>query len=53
MGGSHDVVVREADWESMDHGHFVGAQRGGDHKTVSAPRVNDGSVVVRGAVGGN
>ena len=53
MGGSHDVAVREANWESMGHGEFVGARRGGAQKMDSAPRVNDGSVVVGGAVGGN
>ena len=53
MRGSHDVAVREADWESMGHGHFVGARCGGAQKMDSAPRVNDGSVVVVGAVGRN
>ena len=53
MGGSHGVAVREANWESVFHGHFVGALRGGDHKIASAPRVNDGSVVVGGSVVGN
>ena len=52
MGGSHDVAVREADWESMGHGHFVGVRRGGAQKMASEPRVNNGSVVVDGAVGG-
>ena len=53
MGGSHDIAVREADWESMGHGHFVGAWRGGAQKMASAPRVNDGSVVFGRAVGRN
>ena len=53
MGGSHGVSVREADWESMGNGHFVGARRGGDQKMASAHRVNNGSVVVGWAVGGD
>ena len=53
MGGSHDVAVREADWDSVGHGQFVGAQRGGSQKRTIAPRVSDSSVVVGGAVGGN
>ena len=53
MGGLHDVVVRESDWGSMGHGHFVGALRGEAQKMASSPRVNDGYVVVGGSVGGN
>ena len=53
MGGSYCVAVREANWESVGHGHSVGARRGGDQKMASAPRVNDSSVVVGGAVGRN
>ena len=53
MGGSYCVAVREANWESVGHGHFVGAWRDGDQKMASAPRVNDSSVVVGGAVGRN
>ena len=53
MGSSHGVVVREADWESVGHGHFVSARRGGPQKMASAPIVNNGSVVVGGDVGGN
>ena len=53
MGGLHGVAVREAEWESVSHGHFVDARRGGDQKMASLPRVNDGSVVVGGDVGGN
>ena len=53
MGGSHDVAVREADWESIDHGNFFGARRGGPQKMASAPRVNDASVFVGGDVGRN
>ena len=51
MGGSHDVAVREADWDSVGHGQFVGAQRGGSQKMACAPRINDGSIVIGGAVG--
>ena len=53
MGVLHDVAVREAGWDSMCHGQFFGAQRGGTQKMASAPRVGDGSIVVGGAVGGN
>ena len=53
MGGSHDIAVREADWDSVGHGHFVGARRGGAQKMTSAPRVKNGSVVVGGNVSGN
>ena len=53
MGGSHGVSVRESDWESVGHRHFVGARIGGAQKMASIPRVNDGSVVIGGAVGGN
>ena len=53
MGGLHDVAVREADWEYMGHGHFVGAWRGGAQKMASALRVDDGSVVLGGDVGRN
>ena len=37
----------------MGHGHFVDARRGGDQKMASESRVNNGSVVIGGAVGGN
>ena len=53
MAGSHDFSVREANWGSMGHGHFVGARRGGAQKMGSAPRFKDGSVVVGGDVGGD
>ena len=52
MRGLHGGAVREADWESVGHGHFVGAGHGGAQKMASAPKVNDGSVIVGGAVGG-
>ena len=53
MGGSHDVAIRKSDWEFMGPGHFLGAWRGEAQKMAIAPRVNNGSVVVSGAVGGN
>ena len=51
MGGSHDVAVREADWEYMGHGDFIGARRGGAQRMASATRVGYGSVVVGWDVG--
>ena len=53
MRGLHDVAVREASWDSMGHGNSVGARRGGAQKMASAPRVNNGSVVIGGDVGRN
>ena len=53
MGGSNDVAVREADWESMGHWNFVWCTEWWGPEIASVPRVNDGSVVAGGAVGGN
>ena len=53
MGGSHNVTVREANWESMVHGNFVGARSGGAQKMDGAPIFNDRSVAIGGTVGGN
>ena len=53
MGGLHDFDVREDDWESMVHGQFVVARRGGAYKIAGAPRVNDGYIVVGGYGGEN
>ena len=53
MGGSHGVAVREADWESGGSWALCGCMAWWGPEMVSAPIVNDGSVVIGGAVGGN